>query len=348
MPLAPSFSSAIFNLGLDEEETDTFLKDLQETFNEAQEKMKTFGIEDETSEWSTDQMNQYASYIEGLSEIAGDKAAQNFGQEMVSKFQDLNMNADQLLSAFSAVDWSTIDLGNIDEAKEQFTTMMEEAIGESFDPQTVDQLWQDFFNTADKYNVVDLSISTEGGLESLQGSLIEDWTKNLEGLNNVSEIVAEQLTNGFISFSSSQSVSEALAEMGMEAEKYLNYSENGEIDLKVDELKQDLLEDQGLTAEALLEKAREETEEKLQQIDAQIALLQAGQGQVENAKVLINEYGIQVGLLNQMANIMNKMELINYTEDMTTTNSLLNSVKLIDDTSAEEALKNLEEQSKRF
>ena len=336
----------LIGIGLNTEETDAFLKDLQETFDEAQEKMETFGIKDKTSEWSTDQMNQYASYIEGLSEIAGDKAAQNFGQEMVSKFQGLNMNADQLLSAFSAVDWSTIDLGNIDEAKEQFTAVMEEAMGESFDPQTVDQLWQDFFNTADKYNVVDLSISTKGGLESLQGSLVEDWTKNLEGLNNVSEIVAEQLTNGFISFSSSQSVSEALAEMGMEVEKYLNYSENGEIDLKTDKLKQDLLEDQGLTAEALLEKAREETEEKLQQIDAQIALLQAGQGQVENAKVLINEYGIQVGLLNQMANIMNKMKLINYTEDMTTTNSLLNSVKLIDDASAEEALKSLEEQRK--
>jgi hypothetical protein len=61
-----------------------------------------------------------------------------------------------------AVDWDNISLVNYESEKEKFIETMKIAMGDAFGQDKVDRMWEYFFGEAEKYNVVNLEITTEG------------------------------------------------------------------------------------------------------------------------------------------------------------------------------------------
>ena len=340
-----NLSSFLIDKGIDESTRTQFLEDIQNAYKEALESIESVGLSENTvADWSSDQMSQYANYISSLGETTGETYAQNFGKQVLNSFKSLDLSPDEIMTAFSAVDWSTVTLDNLDETKDTFIATMKTAMGDAFDEEKVNTMWKNFFAAADNYNVIDFSISTSGGLQELKNSMNENLDNIVDGFSGLSDIIEEQLTNGFISYSSSREVEDALTEMGLEASKYLNYNPNGDIDFKAEELKNDLLSSEDMMVENLLQKAREETEEKLKEIQARKAILKASMGELENAKRIVQVNQINLKTLDQQAQIMAAMDQIDYTSNLDSLNALFSGIDKIDNTVAQEAFDELEEE----
>ena len=96
-----------------------FLEDIQNAYKEALESIESVGLSENTvADWSSDQMSQYAKYISSLGETTGETYAQNFGKQVLNSFKSLDLSPDEIMTAFSAVDWSTVTLDNLDETKD--------------------------------------------------------------------------------------------------------------------------------------------------------------------------------------------------------------------------------------
>lgn len=340
-----NLSTFLIDKGVDASTRVQFLEDIQNAYQEALENIGSVGLgENAVTDWSSDQMNQYANYISSLGETTGETYAQNFGKQVLNSFKGLDLSPDEIMTAFSAVDWSAVTLDNLDETKDTFIATMKTAMGEAFDEEKVNTMWKNFFATADNYNVIDFSISTSGGLQELKNSMNENLDNIVDGFSGLSDIIEEQLTNGFISYSSSREVEDALTEMGLEVSKYLNYNPNGDIDFKAEELKNDLLSSEDMMVENLLQKAREETEEKLKEIQARKVILKASMGELENAKRIAQVNQINLKTLDQQAQIMAAMDQIDYTSNLDSLNALFSGIDKIDNTVAQKAFDELEEE----
>lgn len=285
--------------------------DLEKSLNDAQQRLEKYNLPNILwKDWSTDQMNQYANQMDQLSAKIGQEAAEKYSEELLQGFKNSGLSDEDIFNVLSSVDWSTVTLGNLDETKRNFVSMMETAMGDSFDPEKVDKIWQDFFDAANKYNVVDLSINSDAALEDIEKSITDRGTLMIDKLSGMSSIISEQIENGFISFSSSQKVESALAELGLKASEYLTYNPNGETNFNTEKLITDLMNDESLLADQMLEAARQETQAKIDTLSAQLANLQAANGNTEAALNTAKAYGLSVEALQTMYNLMVDMGTI--------------------------------------
>lgn len=296
------------NVGITSDAKARFVNELQSAWDEAARKIENFGVSDaQYKDWSTDQMNQYSSMIEELSEKIGEESAKAYGLDSLRIFEKLGLTPEQIMSAFSAVDWEAVTVGNISGQKNNFINTMQEILGDSFNTDEINKLWSNFFEIADKYNTIDLSITSEAGLEGVKTTLTETISKTIEGFSDISDVITEQLSEGFISFTSSQSVEAAIAEMGLKASNYLAYNNDGKINLDIEKLRKDVLESETFNAEQMLKKAREETKEKIQELKTRKAILLAGQGELDVAKNIVESNKINLQLLTQQYSLMASM-----------------------------------------
>jgi len=296
------------NIGITSDAKARFVNELQSAWDEAARKIENFGVSGaQYKDWSTDQMNQYSSMIEELSKKIGEESAKTYGLDSLRIFEELGLTPEQIMSAFSAVDWEAVTVGNISGQRNNFINTMQEILGDSFNTDEINKLWNNFFEVADKYNTIDLSITSEAGLEGVKTTLTETISKTIEGFSDISDVITEQLSEGFISFTSSQSVEAAIAEMGLKASNYLAYNNDGKINLDIEKLRKDVLESETFNAEQMLKKAREETKEKIQELKTRKAILLAGQGELDVAKNIIESNKINLQLLTQQYSLMASM-----------------------------------------
>jgi hypothetical protein len=52
-------------------------------------------------------------------------------------------------------------------------------------------LWSNFFNSAEKYNAIDLTIKSSGALENIENSIETTISGYYEAFNNVSSYISE-------------------------------------------------------------------------------------------------------------------------------------------------------------
>lgn len=264
------------------------------------------------TDWTETDLNRFASALATVTNNFGSELSGAYGKAALDLQKTLSLTKEEM-EALMQVDWSNIDLGNLEAEKEKVTDMLQQTMSS----EDAEKAWAAFFDLARDFNFSSLGIMTEDALDSIQNSVEEQITKYVDSFSDISGVLKSQLENGFISFSESQKVKEALAEVGLEASKYLTYNEDGTITLAAEKLKQAYQDQQGLV-DNILDTARKETQEKIDQLDAQISILNGEKDSLIYNQNITKELQNQLMLLNKMGYIDYNPETLTYnTTDIT-------------------------------
>ena len=217
-------------------------------------------------DWSTNTLEQIAKVFNKAEEKLEDEdLAGQFIRSLVDSAEAAGLDETMTTAALQAFDWKNIDLTNLDTMREQFIDTMQTAMGDSFDQDTVDQLWSNFFNSAEKYNTIDLTIKSSGALENIENSIETTISGYYEAFNNVSSYISEQVENGFIDPLSKGKITEQIDKLGLNASDYFSTSSDGDIQFLYDKLYEDT---KGLISgkDELIAKAKQEYEAGIEQL----------------------------------------------------------------------------------
>lgn len=217
-------------------------------------------------DWSTNTLEQIAKVFNKAEEKLEDEdLAGQFIRSLVDSAEAAGLDETMTTAALQAFDWENIDLTNLDTMREQFISIMQTAMGDSFDQDTVDQLWSNFFNSAEKYNAIDLTIKSSGALENIENSIETTISGYYEAFNNVSSYISEQVENGFIDPLSKGKITEQIDKLELNASDYFSINSDGDIQFLYDKLYEDT---QGLISgkDELIAKAKQEYEAGIEQL----------------------------------------------------------------------------------
>lgn len=249
------------------------------------------------TDWTETDLNRFTTALATVTENFGSELSGAYGKAALDLQKSLSLTKEEM-EALMQVDWSNIDLGNLEEEKKKVTDMLQQTMSS----EDAEKAWAAFFDLAKDFNFSSLGVMTEDALDSIQSSVEEQITKYVDSFSDISGALKSQLENGFISFSESQKVKEALAGVGLEASKYLTYNEDGTITLAAEKLKQAYQDQQGLV-DNILDTARKETQEKIDQLDAQISILKGEQSSLTYNQNITKELQNQLMILSKMGYI---------------------------------------------
>lgn len=284
---------------------------------------------------STGAQEQLLSNIKSIAANMGQESAKSYSQEMLNLKDSLSLTEEEFQTAMST-DWANITAENFVEQKSKFMENLED----SMTGEEAEQAWQKFFNISSKYNVIDISLSSDASADSILDSLQGRLSETVSSYSGISDIIGSQLEDGFISFTESTELKDACTKMGLEVGDYISYGLNGEIYFDTDKLTEDVKEQLSNEDEAL-EAIRIQTQQKKDQIDAQIAILDGTIKTTNAQNNLTVETSRYAQYLDYAASTLASMGYIEYKEK----NITIAEENQID---AKEYLTTLKEQSDRY
>lgn len=284
---------------------------------------------------STGAQEQLLNNIKTIAAEMGQESAKSYSQEMLNLKDSLNLTEEEFQTAMSA-DWANITAENFVEQKNKFM----ESLDDSMTGEKAEQAWQEFFNISSKYNVIDISLSSDVSADSILDSLQGRLSETVSSYSGISDIIGSQLEDGFISFTESTELKDACTKMGLEVGDYISYGLNGEIYFDTDKLTEDVKEQLSNEDEAL-EAIRIQTQQKKDQIDAQIAILDGTIKTTNAQNNLTVETSRYAQYLDYAASILASMGKIEYKEKNIT-------IAEENQTDVEEELSTLRERSNRY
>ena len=284
---------------------------------------------------STGAQEQLLNNIKTIAAEMGQESAKSYSQEMLNLKDSLNLTEEEFQTAMSA-DWANITAENFVEQKNKFM----EGLDDSMTGEEAEQVWQEFFDISSKYNVIDISLSSDVSADSILDSLQGRLSETVSSYSGISDIIGSQLEDGFISFTESTELKDACTKMGLEVGDYISYGLNGEIYFDTDKLTEDVKEQLSNEDEAL-EAIRIQTQQKKDQIDAQIAILDGTIKTTNAQNNLTVETSRYAQYLDYAASILASMGKIEYKEKNIT-------IAEENQTDVEEELSTLRERSNRY
>lgn len=252
-------------------------------------------------ESSIKELKDIETLIDSLVDKYGASVTQAYGNIAFQLKDELGLTSKELQTMLS-IDWSDVDLTNIQDLKDDII----EVLSETMTSDEAEKTWEAYFNLAKKHDLTKLAIDNQGALDALEDSIDEKLGKYVENFSGISKIIKSQLEDGFIKFSESTELDKALKEIGLKASDYLTYGSDGTITLDSEKLLHAYQDEAGLQ-EKILETARQETQEKLTQVKEEIALLDgidAQEGKQFNVyeidQAITNELRTQLAILEAM------------------------------------------------
>lgn len=286
--------------------------------------------------WNKETLDELEKQIKDLSEKYGTGVAQGFEAASLQLKDSLKLT-DKELEAVTQVDWSNIDLTNVDKAKDNLI----EALSQTMSSDKAEKVWEEFFALSKKFNIATFAVGNQGTLDAIEDSIDTKLGDYIKSYSGISKIIKSQLEDGFISFSDSQELKKALSEIGLKMEDYVTFGANGAV-LDSEALNQAFQDQSGLQAH-IIEQARQETEEKLRQLKEQEALLTGLDSQNdEEFKVLEKEIAITNEKRAQLK-ILQAMGLVNI-DDAAWGDMYTNSVNVKNTKETSEGLENIRKQ----
>lgn len=283
-------------------------EDQTEQFNLVQDKIKEqLGVENfDTGNLSYDELNNFSSILQDIIDKYGTVNGAAYGNEILSLKTKYGLS-DELFSKILTFDWSVVDFTNFDQVKTEFLDGFEEALtGEE-----TNELWKEFFGIAQNNAAVDLSINTEDMLADLEKQINDSLDSYVSGFEGLSDVIETSLTKGTISYTQSREVEKALEEIGEDAADYMQYNDDGTVFLDVEKLKNAYL-DETKIGENLVETAREATEKKREQIQAQLDILKGEASLIKENEKEVNQQNDKVQLYRAQAEILYNMGQLDY------------------------------------
>ena len=213
--------------------------------------------------------------------------------EEILNIQDKYENLD--LSTLLSIDWENMSIMDLESTKKAVI----DTLSESMTSAEAEQAWEDFFNLAREFNLFDL-ITPDTNTDAIMEKATEDIAKRIEATNSVASAIKNQLTDGFISFTDSQTVEKACKDLGLDAADYINYGLNGErLTLDTDKLKEDI-QAQAISAGDIVKQMQAEVDYNIELLNQQMAMLDGDQTKLKLLGLQNKQYAIQAKILQGM------------------------------------------------
>ena len=183
--------------------------------------------------WTQNELTRLDSAFSTLSEHAkiGADTFTNSLMSTLTENEDLTKN--QIL-AMMQIPWDEIDLTNFSQYQDQILEILEETL----DEEEAKELADKFVTEATKAGML-LSSKSQDVVDSITDSIEEGLEKWIKGYSDLGDAITAQLKDGFISFTQSQEIEKALAELGLEASEYLDFTDDGKVILNEEKLTQE-------------------------------------------------------------------------------------------------------------
>lgn len=198
---------------------------------------------------------------------------------------------EDMIHMLNVTDFSDISLGNITEQKnkwiQEFKAMKEQR-GEIISTEEAEKEWEKFFKIGQAQGVIDVKIKSVEGLQDVEDSVNDFVTKIVESSDKVASALSDYAENGYINLSQYNELAKELEEVGLSIKDFTTASEEG-FTVDVDKLEK-AYQAQITSKDYLLKQAKEAIQEGVDELNNQIALLDAldaeGEANAENIKLL--------------------------------------------------------------
>lgn len=244
-----------------EQKAQEFIDNLNKTISEAEEKV---GASNGTLDgWTQSQITALNTAFDALSEKIPE-GADKFTTALINEFKtNSKFTKDQLLGMMQ-IPWDEIDLSNFSQYQDQILEILEQ----TFSEEEAKELADKFVTEATKAGIASFGVKSQDVVDSITDSIEEGLEKWIKGYSDLGDAITAQLKDGFISFTQSQEVEKALAELGLEASEYLDFTDDGKVILNEEKLTQEF-RNQLNNADAILEIANKETQAKIDELNVQ-------------------------------------------------------------------------------
>lgn len=244
-----------------EQKAQEFIDNLNKTISEAEEKV---GASNGTLDgWTQSQITALNTAFDALSEKMPE-GADKFTTALINEFKtNSKFTKDQLLGMMQ-IPWDEIDLSNFSQYQDQILEILEQ----TFSEEEAKELADKFVTEATKAGIASFGVKSQDVVDSITDSIEEGLEKWIKGYSDLGDAITAQLKDGFISFTQSQEVEKALAELGLEASEYLDFTDDGKVILNEEKLTQEF-RNQLNNADAILEVANKETQAKIDELNVQ-------------------------------------------------------------------------------
>lgn len=244
-----------------EQKAQEFIDNLNKTISETEEKV---GASNGTLDgWTQSQITALNTAFDALSEKMPE-GADKFTTALINEFKtNSKFTKDQLLGMMQ-IPWDEIDLSNFSQYQDQILEILEQ----TFSEEEAKELADKFVTEATKAGITSFGVKSQDVVDSITDSIEEGLEKWIKGYSDLGDAITAQLKDGFISFTQSQEVEKALAELGLEASEYLDFTDDGKVILNEEKLTQEF-RNQLNNADAILEVANKETQAKIDELNVQ-------------------------------------------------------------------------------
>ena len=244
-----------------EQKAQEFIDNLNKTISETEEKV---GASNGTLDgWTQSQITALNTAFDALSEKMPE-GADKFTAALINEFKtNSKFTKDQLLGMMQ-IPWDEIDLSNFSQYQDQILEILEQ----TFSEEEAKELADKFVTEATKAGIASFGVKSQDVVDSITDSIEEGLEKWIKGYSDLGDAITAQLKDGFISFTQSQEVEKALAELGLEASEYLDFTDDGKVILNEEKLTQEF-RNQLNNADAILEVANKETQAKIDELNVQ-------------------------------------------------------------------------------
>lgn len=244
-----------------EQKAQEFIDNLNKIISETEEKV---GASNGTLDgWTQSQITALNTAFDALSEKMPE-GADKFTTALINEFKtNSKFTKDQLLGMMQ-IPWDEIDLSNFSQYQDQILEILEQ----TFSEEEAKELADKFVTEATKAGIASFGVKSQDVVDSITDSIEEGLEKWIKGYSDLGDAITAQLKDGFISFTQSQEVEKALAELGLEASEYLDFTDDGKVILNEEKLTQEF-RNQLNNADAILEVANKETQAKIDELNVQ-------------------------------------------------------------------------------
>ena len=241
------------------------LQTVQENRKQLQDKVAGLYKLD-VSQMSIADMQSVVTQADNIEEKYGADKAKKFASNMKDLMSKYKVDMTTFVDLTSA-GWDGVDLTN----QEKFFKELREKIVKNMKctPEQADKIVESYKGAFKDAGIFDLSTTS---IESIGDKVVETFKKKIENKKDISTAIKSQLEKGTISFTESNTLKEKLAEVYMDAEKYLTRNSDGSIILDTDALIKDYKETDEY-AESLVDSIIAANEEKIKEIEKEKVLL---------------------------------------------------------------------------
>lgn len=251
-----------------------------------------FGSNLLAADWSKSMVDGLNKSLDSVVERYGEDTAQDYFSTIMSKFGDLDA---PILNTLFAVKWEDLDLTNFEDIKKKTIEDLKEYMG----GEEAEKAWEDFYNINSAYDVSSIAPQSVEAAEEVADKINAKIAETIGATNKISSIIKNQLEDGVISFSDSNTLEKELSEIGLKASDYLLGTTDKGYLLNTDKLKEDLL-NQVDGNEELINLAKEQIKLQIDKIDEELLYCDAQMASIERAGVALDMINKQIEAQQQL------------------------------------------------